>query len=441
VDGEKWEEAAMEEEWHADRAHLRCLLRDHPDWSARQLAQQVGRSTSWAKKWRRRLRAAAPDDDGALVSRSRARRRPPASVAPAVVERILAIRDDPPAELGRVPGPEAILYYLHHDRDLRAAGVPLPRSTATVWQVLRRHGRIAARPLRRHEPLALPEPMTEWQLDFKDVTSVPPDPDGKRAHAVETLNCVDCGTSILVEAIVRDDFAEEATLRAVADLLRAHGLPERITIDRDPRFVGGPHTGDFPSPLLRFLACLGVEVAVNPPHRPDLNAYVERYHGSYERECLRVHRPTTLERAREVTAAFRRHYNAERPNQARSCGNRPPLVAFPGLPPRAPVPAEVDAAAWLGLIDGRQYARTVRANGSIVLEHRDYFVGRALAGQRVTVAVAAGDRSVVVRHRGAVVKRLPLRGVTEGSLPFDVFVDVMVEEAGRHARGRPPRAA
>ena len=41
-----------------------------------------------------------------------------------------------------------------------------------------------------------------------------------------------------------------------------------------------------------------------------------------------------MSQTREVTAAFREHYNRERPNQALTCGNRPPLVAFPALPPR-----------------------------------------------------------------------------------------------------------
>ena len=196
--------------------------------------------------------------------------------------------------------------------------------------------------------------MTSWQLDFKDVTTVPGDPDGKRQHAVEALNCIDCGTSLLVATEVRPDFTEETTLAAVADLLRVHGLPAEVTVDRDPRFVGAAGAGDFPSPLLRFLTCLGVTVHVNPPQRPDLNAFVERFHRTLEHECLRVYRPATLEQAREVTTAFERHYNTERPNQAHSCGNRPPLEAFPDLVPRPPVPAAVDPDAWLHLVDGRR---------------------------------------------------------------------------------------
>jgi hypothetical protein len=105
-----------------------------------------------------------------------------------------------------VPGPRAIRAFLAQDADLRAAGVTPPRSTSTIWQILTRHGRIARHPARAHEPLVPPPPLTSWQIDFKDVSSVPAGPDGKRQHVVEALNCVDCGTSLLVDAQVRADF-------------------------------------------------------------------------------------------------------------------------------------------------------------------------------------------------------------------------------------------
>jgi hypothetical protein len=267
----------MGEEWSTDRARLRCALREHPGWSGARLAQELGRSRSWVKKWRRRLAAAPPDDEAVLRSRSRARTRPPPTMARLAVERVLAIRDDPPAGLRRVPGPRAILYVPQQDAELQAAGVAPPRSTATVWRVLAEHGRIARRPPIAHEPLERPPPLTSRQLDFKDVGSVPADPDGatgERAHAVEALNCVDCGTSLLVSARVRDDVTEETTLAAVAELLREHGLPAEVTVDRDPRFVGAAQAGEFPSPFVRFPTCLGVTVHVNPPNRPDLNGFV-----------------------------------------------------------------------------------------------------------------------------------------------------------------------
>src|SRR5215470_10779109 len=431
----------MEAEWSADRANLRFAVRDHPAWSVPQLAQHLGRSVSWVKKWRQRLREAPSEDEAVLHSRSRARKHPPPALSPLVIERILAIRDAPPAHLQRVPGPKAILYFLQQDPELQAAGISPPRSTATVWRILRQYGRIALGRRPAHEPRELPPPLTSWQLDFKDVSTVPRAPDGKRQHVVETLNCVDCGTSLLVATDVRADFTEETTLSAIAELLQAHGRPVEITVDRDPRFVGAPGTGDFPSPLIRFLTCLGVAVHVNPPHRPDLNAFVERYHGTYDRECLKVHRPSTLEQAREVTAAFQVHYNTERPNQARSCGNRPPRAAFPELPPSPPLPMLVDPDAWLPLIDGHRYARQVRPNGTVVVEHTSYYVGRRLAGQRVAVAVSAAERALVVYHGDAILKHLPLRGLRGEILVFDHYVQLMEREARAEARRHHRRLA
>ena len=425
----------MDAERCADRARLRALARTRPEYTVAQLAEALGRSASWVKKWRRRLGQAPEDDEAVLHSRSRARTHPPPAVPPLVVARLLAIRDAPPAHLQRTPGPKTILYFLQHDPELQTAGLPLPRSTATVWRLLRRHGRIAQRRPQPREPWDLPEPLTSWQLDFKAVSSVqgdPSDPTAKRQHVVESLDCVDCGTSLLVAAEVRNDFTEETTLTTVADLLHRHGLPQRITLDRDPRFVGAPGAGDFPSPLLRLLTCLGIEVQVNPPRRPDLNGCVERLHRTFEEEGLRGPRPATLEAAREVTAAFQQHSNEERPHQARSCRNRPPRVAFPDLPSRPPVPPVVDPDSWLRLVDGRRSLRTVKSGGSVVVEHHRYYVGRRWRGHRVLVAVAAGERQLTVWQGQTLLKRLPLRGRREAPLPFEWDVTHMEQEARLH---------
>jgi hypothetical protein len=45
----------MEEEWMRDRALLRDLLEKTPHASPQELAQIVGRSLTWVKKWRKRL--------------------------------------------------------------------------------------------------------------------------------------------------------------------------------------------------------------------------------------------------------------------------------------------------------------------------------------------------------------------------------------------------
>src|SRR5436309_14768334 len=123
----------------AKRAALRWLAQQHPQWTHQDLADALSMSRSWVSKWFQRLHQVDPDDIMALHSRSRARHTPPASIAsqPAVVQRILEIRLAPPENLQRVPGPEAILYYVHRDSALKQADVRLPRSQTTIWKILR----------------------------------------------------------------------------------------------------------------------------------------------------------------------------------------------------------------------------------------------------------------------------------------------------------------
>jgi hypothetical protein len=251
---------------------------------------------------------------------------------------------------------------------------------------------------------------------------------------------VDVGTSILLDAQAGEDFTAQTSVVAAAQLVRAQGLPDRVTFDRDPRFVGSWSGRDFPAPFVRFWACLGVRVTICPPHRPDKNAFVERYHRSYTGECLRVERPGTPEEVRTATATYKEHYNHERPNQARSCGNRPPRVAFPDLPARPPVPLLVDPDAWLRRIDGRSYTRKVRENGTVLMDDTRYYIDQALAGQYVGVQVDAARREFAVLHRGHEVKRLPIKGLQGRVLPFDAFVALLAEQARTQRVPRPVAA-
>jgi transposase InsO family protein len=306
----------MEAVYYAARANLRRLLTHDPTWTRQQYAQAVGMSLGWVKKWSKRLREAPPEDEAVLQGQSRARKHPSERISQRVVERILELRDQPPEGLGRTPGPKAVLYYLPRDAELAASGERLPRSSRTIYRLLREAGRIRQPLPHLGEPMERPAPMSQWQLDFKDASTVPAERDGKRQHVVEVLNTVDQGTSILVEAQVRTDFNAETTLQEIASLLRTHGLPQQVTFDRDVRFVSSPQGSDYPSALVRFCHCLGVAVHICDPHQPQQNGFVERYHRSYQEECLARQRPATLEEVRAVTAQFQQHYNFERPLKA-----------------------------------------------------------------------------------------------------------------------------
>lgn len=173
----------MEAVYYAVRANLRRLLQLHPQWTQPQYAQAVGMSVGWVKKWKKRLQEAEPEGEQVLHSRSRARIHPPERISQVVVERIIQMRDEPPEGLRRTPGPKALVYYLPRDEQL--AGERLPRSSRTVYRILQQAGRIVHRQPQLHEPQERPAPLSRWQLDFKDATSVPSEVGGKRQHGVE----------------------------------------------------------------------------------------------------------------------------------------------------------------------------------------------------------------------------------------------------------------
>lgn len=230
--------------YYADRVNLVHVLRRFPRWSAPELAHTLKRSESWVKKWRKRL-APLLDQPAALqqalLGYFHAPNHPPARLDSEVEEAIVRIRDQPPEGLRRTPGPKAIQYYLQRDETLQALGLAGSHSRRTIYQVLVKHQRIVPRQAQTSEPIERPEPMSQWQLDITDISSLPIEPDGKRQHRAEACNVVDAGTSLILDAHIRSDFTAETALQAVAQSFQTHGLPDGIRIDRDPLLSSAVH--------------------------------------------------------------------------------------------------------------------------------------------------------------------------------------------------------
>jgi len=428
-----------EVDWICKRSHLRSLLQLHPDWSQQQLADAVGCSKSMVHKWKQRFAQVDQGDPMILFSRSRAPHHHPPRIADEVKARIEEIRLSPPDNLKRTPGPLAILYYLERDEPLRLAGFCIPRSTRPVWQILDEAGLIERDPVFAHSPLPQLKPLEEVQMDFKDASTVhpdPSDPDGKRQHVVEVLNFVDAGTSRLLSAQVHDDFHAETAFLAVVSFFRQYGLPEMLTFDRDVRFVGSATQRDFPSAFIQFLHCVGVQPNMLPPHHPELNCYVERYHRTYNEECLQIFHPGTLEEVRTVTEYFQHHYNIERPHQGRSCHNLPPALAHPVLPRRPALPETVDPDRWLMALNGRWYPRRVRSDGRIQIDGKYYYVKQALAGHHIMVRLNASTRCFEAFRDDTLVKELPIKGLLGEHMRLSAYIDLMREQTRSEERQR-----
>jgi len=419
----------MEEEWVVKRCQLRQIWLDHPEWSRQKMAEEVGCSKSWVKKWLRRIRSAPLEDQQVMYGLSRTPKHPPPRFSPEVVNKILEIRDHPPRLLGRTPGPRTILYYLHKDPTFKKCGAKLPRSTRTVWKVLTQHQRIYQPPQSIVDPEERPAPGVEWGMDFHDVSTVPADPVGKKQHGVEILNLVDHGSSAVVASEAASDYNAETALRKLADVLLEQGCPDRIRMDRDPRWVGSWTAKDFPSPLLRFLQCLGIDPHVCPPQRPDKNPFVERYHRNFKYECQLIECPTDLLSTVEVNQRYVRFYNFERPNQAITCGNQPPRTKFPARPCLPPVPLTVNPDRWLLAQSGKTYRRKLDSKGCFQLGNQIYYVKQNRHGQVVVIWVDGKQKTLHVFAGQALVKSLPIKGLQNHLMNFREYLDLMCKEA------------
>src|ERR1051326_2785694 len=147
--------------YYAARTNLYHLWQQHPQWDQATLAAALGCSKGWVKKWLRRFReerAAGLPVEQILLGHSRARNQRPVQTHPLVVEQVLAIRDQPPEGLRRVPGQEALRYYLERDPALQFFQIPVP-SAKTIYRILKAHDRIPTQGKRHHQPVERPAPI------------------------------------------------------------------------------------------------------------------------------------------------------------------------------------------------------------------------------------------------------------------------------------------
>jgi hypothetical protein len=137
-----------------------------------------------------------------------------------------------------------------------------------------------------------------------------------------------------------------------------------------------------------------------------------------------------------VTEAFLQHYNFQRPNQALSCGNRPPRTAFATLAALPPLPTMVDPESWLTQLDEVHLERKVDRHGMISIDLKRYYVSSKLVGRRVVLQLDAKQHCMQVLLEQQAIKSLPLRGLMGSLLSFEQFLTHMLHQAPAQARLR-----
>jgi putative transposase len=97
-------------------------------------------------------------------------------------------------------------------------------------------------------------------------------------------------------------------VRVLDEIGQVEGLPEVITIDNGPEFIG--------KALDAWAYARGIKLAFITPGKPVENAYIESFNGKFRDECLNEHWFMTLDNARKLIEEWRLDYNTKRPHSS-----------------------------------------------------------------------------------------------------------------------------
>lgn len=313
-------------------------------------------------KWLSQFEAEGP---GGLKDRSRRPKGNSRSIAPEVAARLVALRQ----ELGW--GPKKLVVELEKEGRWE---VP---AASTVGELLKRRGLVNPRKLRmrnkhpRSEPLLhADKPNAVWSMDFKGWFRLG---NGTRCDPLTVtdafsryLLCCKGGT-LGVGGAGREVWDE--LVRA----FQAYGLPDAFRVDN-----GQPWAAPKGQLAITKLAIqiLKLDIALEriEPGKPHQNGRHERFHLTLQEETTRP--PERNMRAQQQRFdAFRRTYNERRPHEALQ--QRTPADVY--VPSRRKLPSRVEEPEyprWYEVLTPNRW-------GNVSLRRHQYFISRAVRGERV----------------------------------------------------------
>ena len=265
-----------------------------------ELSEEFGISRKTAHKWVVRYRDQGPEG---LVERSHAPRRCWNQTEEDIERRIVTLR-----EKHRRWGPKKLIHRL--ERLEPEIGWP---SVSTAGAILKRHGLVACRKLRRKTPKYLGErkeawrPNEVWTADFKGqlVTA-----DGRR---VDPLTIADLSSRYLLKCEAVKSMGTETIKSEFEETFREYGLPSAIRTDNGSPFASMGLGG------LTRLSVWWIRLGIMPerirPGHPEENGSHERMHRSLSEDTAQP--PATNVPAQQgAFRRFRQEYNQERPHEA-----------------------------------------------------------------------------------------------------------------------------
>ncbi len=331
------------------------------------------------------------DTDGRWEPRSRRPRSSPRHTPPQVEDHIEALR----RSLGRDNGADCIAYHLKPiavREEWESKGWTIP-SRATINNILKRRGLVVPEPHKRPKTrrrFSYARPRDCYQIDATQVKLS----DGTTVVVFEVLD--DC-TRVLVASVVAAAETADGAIAAIRRAFDDFGVSAIVLSDNGTAFTSRWTKGGR-SRFTRVVDAAGARLIHSSPYHPQTCGKVERHHRTFK-EWLADRDPVAdLAELQHRCDTYRRWYNTQRRH---SVCNMPPQQAWDhadtyGGPNHLPVQH-----------DATIHTPTVQTNGTISVAKTNIGIGRASAGQQITV-IRAGDHVTAYTTTGTLLGHLQL---------------------------------
>lgn len=324
------------------------------------LCREFSISRKTAYKWIARYQdegmAGLKDKSRARLSQSR--------IDEAIENRIIEIKTS-----RKALGPKKILPLLERELPLEACP-----SKTTIENVLKRHGLVTPRKLRKRYPAKndilshCMQPNDVWTIDFKGWFKT------KDSIKCEPLTLSDAYSRYLIHcnkiAINTADYVWEV----VSSAFYKHGLPTHLRHDNGPPFATGG-AGRL-SKLSINLIKAGVIPEWIEPGKPYQNGRHERMHRTLKEEGI-FELKLTLKEQEMKFKEFMEYYNNERPHEA--LGQKTPQSVY-----------KSSERIWDGKLRAPEYGsdyiiKEVGQRGQVYWKGKDVFIGKTLAKEGIGI--------------------------------------------------------
>ena len=351
-----------------------------------ELAATHGVHRSWIYKLLARYRT---EGDSGLQARSRRPRSSPTAIDSTVEEQIVLLRKQLAEE-----GLDAGAHTIHWHLSRRGASPP---SVSSIWRILTRRGFVTPQPRKRPRSslirfeAALPN--ETWQSDMTHWTLAD-------ETKVEIVNFID-DHSRLALASVAFPVTRAVDVAAVFQQARQRwGTPAAVLTDNGCIYTAEHRGGKVV--LQTELARLGVTHKHSRPYHPQTCGKVERFHQTLKKYLGRQPAAHSLAELQAQLDRFVAYYNTRRPHRA--LGRHTPQETYdtklkahpPPQHPHSHYRVRHDKVDKTGCVTLRYQSRLLHIG-----------IGRAHAGQPVTLLVADLDVRVIDQH-GELIRHLTL---------------------------------